>query len=225
MRVPINYLGNVPARTSYAGLAMTLLQILNLLGVAVFAISGALAAARKRLDLLGVVVVATVTGIGGGTVRDLLLNRHPIFWMREMDNLVAAFAGALVTLIYVRFKRPPERSLLIADALGLALFTIGGTQVAMAAALPAPIAVIMGVVTGVVGGVVRDILTAEIPVILRGGEFYATAAIVGATLYIILDAAGIPRPVPTALGMTSIALLRLGSILWGLQLPAFTSAE
>ena len=200
-------------------------QILSLAGVAVFAASGALAAGRKSLDLLGVVVIATVTAVGGGTVRDLLLDHHPIFWIRDTDNLIVAFAAALITLIYVRFFHPPERALLIADGLGLALFTISGTQMTAAAGLPATIAVIMGVVTGVVGGVIRDVLTAEIPLILRPGHLYATAAITGATLYLLLTALGVARPLPALIGMVSIALLRFASLIWKIQLPVFSLSD
>jgi uncharacterized membrane protein YeiH len=204
---------------------MSLLYVLNMLGVAVFAVSGVLAAGRKSLDLLGVVVIAIVTAIGGGTLRDLLLDRHPIFWIRETEYLWVILAASLLTLIYLRFRRPPSGSLLIADALGLALFTIGGTQVAVAAGVPGIIAVVMGVITGVAGGVVRDVLTAEIPLILRRGHLYASAAITGATLYLVLDAVGVPRPVPSLVGMTSVALLRFASILWGLELPVFTLSD
>ena len=201
---------------------MSLLYILNLAGVAVFAVSGVLAAGRKKLDLLGVLVVATVTAIGGGTLRDLLLDRHPIFWFEELEHLAAILTASLLTLVYLRFRRPPDRSLRIADALGLAVFTISGTQLAAAADLPGVIAIIMGVMTGVAGGVIRDTLLAEIPLIMRRGELYATAAITGATLYLLLVAAGLPGPLPTVLGMASVVLLRFASILWGLRLPAFT---
>lgn len=201
---------------------MTLVYLLSLLGVGVFAVSGALAAGRKSLDLLGVVVIAVVTAIGGGTVRDLLLDRHPIFWIQETEYLVVILAAALFTLVYVRFREPPERALLIADALGLALFTISGTQLAEAAGLSGMIAVIMGVITGVAGGIVRDVLTAEIPLILRRGNLYATAAIAGATVYLILKAVDVPRPVPSLTGMSVVVLLRFAAILWDLQLPVFT---
>jgi uncharacterized membrane protein YeiH len=203
---------------------MSILFVLNLLGAAVFAVSGVLAAGRKSLDLLGVLVIAIVTAIGGGTIRDLLLDRHPIFWFHETEHLLVIVTASLLTLLYLRFRRPPERSLLIADALGLALFTIGGTQVAAAAELPAVIAIIMGVITGVAGGVVRDILTAEIPLILRRGHLYATASISGATLYLLLVSVGAPRPLPTLAGMLAVVLLRFASILWGLKLPAFALA-
>lgn len=204
---------------------MTLFFILNLLGAGVFAISGVLAAGRKSLDLLGVLVVATVTAIGGGTLRDLLLNRHPIFWFREWEHLVVILAASLLTLAYLRFRRPPDRSLLVADALGLALFTVAGTEVAMAESLPGVICVIMGVMTGCAGGVVRDMLTAEIPLILRRGHLYATASITGGTLYLLLDQVGIARPLPMLAGMLAVVSLRLASIFWGLRLPVFTYAD
>ena len=201
---------------------MSLFYVLNLLGAAVFAVSGVLAAGRKGLDLLGVLVVAVVTAIGGGTLRDLLLDRHPIFWFREMEHLAVIAVASLLGVGYLRVRRPPERSLLIADALGLAVFTVTGAQVALAADLPAVIVVIMGVMTGVAGGVMRDILLAEIPLILRRGHLYATAAITGASLYLLLLAAELPGPLPTVLAMASIVGLRFASILWGLRLPGFT---
>src|SRR5690606_8966930 len=134
----------------------------------------------------GVLVIAVVTAIGGGTLRDLLLDRHPIFWFREMENLVVIVLAALLTPVYVRFRRAPERALLIADALGLAVFTISGTQLAWTAGLPGAIAVMMGVITGVAGGMMRDVLTTEIPLILRREHLYATAAIVGGSLFLLL---------------------------------------
>src|SRR5918998_745786 len=103
---------------------------MDLLGVAVFAVSGALAAGRKSLDLLGVLVIAVVTAIGGGTIRDLLLNRHPIFWIADPTYLVVICIAAALTIVYVRLRAPPGNSLLVADALGLALFTITGAQIA-----------------------------------------------------------------------------------------------
>jgi len=204
---------------------MTLSYLLSLLGVGVFAISGALAAGRKSLDLLGVLVIAVVTAIGGGTLRDLLLDRHPIFWIQQTEILVVILAAAAFTLVYVRFRDPPERALLIADAMGLALFTISGTQLAEAAGVAGVNAVIMGVITGVAGGVVRDVLTAEIPLILRRGNLYATASIAGAAAYLILKANGIPQPVSSLTGIGLIILLRLAAIVWNIRLPTFTVAE
>jgi hypothetical protein len=127
--------------------ARMVLFVLSLLGVAVFAASGALAAGRKHFDLLGVVVIALVTAIGGGTVRDLLLDRHPIFWVKDPSHLTVILASAALTLAYVRFRKPPLSALAFADALGLALFTISGAQVAEAQGLPWLTVIVMGTVT------------------------------------------------------------------------------
>jgi len=197
-----------------------IVYLLDLLGVTVFAISGALAAGRKSLDLLGVLVIAVVTAIGGGTLRDLLLDRHPIFWIADPTYLVVICIAALLTLAYVRLRHPPGNSLLIADALGLALFTIMGAQIAEAADLSPLIIVLMGTMTGVAGGVIRDVLSAEVPLILRR-DIYATAAIAGASLYLVLQEVGVAQTVSAIIGMAVIVLLRLLAILRGLRLPLF----
>src|SRR5918997_6548614 len=114
----------------------TMRYVLEMLGVAVFAMSGALAAGRKRLDLLGVIVISIVTAVGGGTLRDLLLGRHPVFWIADTTNIVVAVAAAALTLLYARVRVPPRNTLAVADALGLALFSVGGAQIAEQAGLP-----------------------------------------------------------------------------------------
>lgn len=197
-----------------------LLLILEFIGVGVFAVSGALAAGRKKLDLLGVVVIATVTALGGGTVRDVLLDRHPVFWIAQPRYLYVSLAAALVTVIYTRHFRPPDRSLAYADAVGLAMFTVSGAQIAQSLQLDAGVVVLMGAITGVVGGVIRDILTAEIPLILRRGRFYATAAIAGVIVYLLLELV-LPRNVAALAGMASIAALRIAAIHWALVLPVY----
>ena len=200
---------------------MTLVRLLDLVGIGVFAISGALAAGRKRLDLLGVFVLASVTAIGGGTVRDLLLDRQPIFWLADPTYLAVIVAAVAVTFTYVRWRRPPLASLLVADALGLALFSVAGAQIAERAGLPAISCILLGTVTGAAGGAVRDVLSMEIPLVLRSGYLYATAAIVGTGIYFILVAAGVARPVATLAGMTVVAGLRIVSIRWRLGLPVY----
>ncbi|MEQ1438383.1 trimeric intracellular cation channel family protein [Fontimonas sp. SYSU GA230001] len=202
----------------------SLLHFLDFAGVAVFAVSGALAAGRKSLDLLGVVVIAIVTSIGGGTLRDLLLDRTA-FWIADPRYLVTIIGAALFTVVYVRFRRPPDKALQYADALGLALFSIAGAQIAESSGLGGLIAVVMGTITGVFGGVLRDVLCAEIPMILRKGNIYATAAIAGASLYVVLQDAGLARPWAAAAGMATIAGLRIAAIAWNLTLPVFTLSE
>ena len=196
---------------------------MDLIAVGVFAVSGALAAGRKSLDLLGVVVIAVVTAIGGGTLRDLLLDRHPIFWIADPLYVIVIAGAALATVIWTRRFPPPGNSLVVADAIGLAMYSIVGAQVAQQAGLSAPIAVMMGTMTGTAGGMIRDVLTNDIPMILRPDmELYATAAIAGISLYLALEAAGAPR-VPAALaGMAAITALRFAAIGKNLKLPVFS---
>jgi uncharacterized membrane protein YeiH len=198
-----------------------ILYLLDLVGVAVFAVSGAIAAGRKRFDMLGVAVIATVTAIGGGTIRDVLLNRHPVFWIEDPTYLLVILSAAALTLLYARFRKPPRISLLIADALGLALFTISGAQVAEARNLSGPIVVVMGTITGTAGGLLRDVLSAEVPLLLRQTDLYATAAIAGATAYLALQDAGLEQRHAALVGMATVVGLRLAAILWRLRLPIF----
>ena len=186
-----------------------------------FAVSGALAAGRKSLDLLGVVVIATVTAVGGGTLRDLRLGRRP-FWMGDPVYLYVILGASALTLIYTRRYRPPDNLLLVADALGLAMFSLSGAQIAEKAGLPGIIVVVLGTMTGTAGGAVRDVLTAEIPLILRRGRIYATAAIAGIAFYLFLEHLGVPRTAASLCGMALIAVLRLAAIIWNLTLPVFT---
>jgi uncharacterized membrane protein YeiH len=197
--------------------------LLDLLGVGVFAVSGALAAGRKSLDLLGVVVIAVVTAIGGGTLRDLLLDRHPIFWIADPLYVVVITAAALATVAWSRRFHPPVNTLVIADALGLALFSISGAQIAQQAGVSPPIVVLLGTMTGTAGGMIRDVLTAEIPMILRPVmQLYATAAIAGIALYLVLEVIGVPRPPAAIAGMVFIAALRFAAIRGNLKLPVFS---
>lgn len=198
---------------------------LELLGVAVFAVSGVLAAGRKGLDVVGVAVIATVTAVGGGTLRDLLLDRHPTFWIADTTYLWVILGATALTLGYVRFWIATRRALLVADALGLAFFTIAGVQIAEQAGVPDLIALLMGTITGVAGGVFRDVLTAEIPLVMRPGRLYATAAIVGAASYVLLVRWGITPDAAALVGMAAIAGLRLAAILWRLELPVIRLPE
>ena len=196
-------------------------HFLDLAGVAVFAVSGVLAARSRGLDLFGVIVIAAITAIGGGTLRDLLLNRYPIFWITDAQYLTVIIASALLTVGYVRLRPPPGNALLVADALGLALFALSGAQVAEGAQCPAIIVVLMGTITGVTGGVLRDVMTAQVPVILRR-DVYATAAIAGVAVYLLLQTFGVQRSQAFGAGMVVVVALRLLAIRWGLRLPIFS---
>lgn len=196
------------------------LYVLDLLGVAVAAVSGALAAGRIGLDLLGVVVFASITAVGGGTLRDLLMNRHPIFWIADVRYLMVIGAAALLTVGWARALPPPGSALLVADALALALFGMSGAQIAEGAGLSPAIVVLMGTMTGVAGGVLRDVLSGEIPLVFRR-DIYATAAIAGISLYLVLQAMGARRSWAFAAGLCVIAGMRLLSIVRSWQLPVF----
>lgn len=200
---------------------MTLTATFELLGVAVFAVSGALAAGRKSLDLIGVMVIALVTATGGGTLRDVMLDRA-VFWMVRPEFLIVTLVAALLTVPYVRFAQPPARFLLYADALGLALFCITGAQITLALGHGGLIAVVMGTITGVFGGVLRDVLCNEIPVILRKGPMYASAAILGCTLFALLRHADVDARLAASAGMLSIAVSRIVALVFDLKLPVFS---
>lgn len=198
-----------------------ILYVLNLIGVAVFASSGTLAAGRKGFDLMGVAVISIVTAVGGGTIRDVLLDRHPVFWIADPLYLWTAFASAASTLVYVQHRNPPDNALLVADALGLALFGLAGAQIAEDLGLAGIIALLMGTITGVAGGVVRDVLTGEIPLLFRASEtLYATPAIIGITAYLALEELQAGRPVASLVGMVIIVAIRFAAIFWKLRLPA-----
>jgi len=197
-----------------------LLYVLDLAGVAVFAVSGALAAGRKRMDLLGVIVIAFVTAIGGGTIRDLLLARHPIFWLQDTTYLAVIIVTAVATPLYVRFCGAPGKTLLVADALGLAVFTVIGAQIAERDNLPGIIVAMVAAITGAAGGVVRDVLCTEVPVILRE-DIYATAALAGAAVYLLAKKAALDATTGMLMAMATVVVLRLAAILWGLHLPRF----
>jgi uncharacterized membrane protein YeiH len=201
-----------------------ILYLLDLLGVAVFAISGALAAGRKSLDLLGVVVIAVVTAVGGGTTRDLLLDRHPVFWIGDPTYLLVILIASLLTIWYTQYKDPPEKALLIADALGLAVFTILGAQITQEVVSNKVIIVIMAAITGTVGGLIRDVLSNEIPLILKR-DIYATAALAGASIYLLLQITNLDSTLNIIVGMLIVVGLRLAAIQWNLHLPRFKLEE
>lgn len=193
----------------------------DLFGVAVFAISGALMAGRKSMDLFGVLVIAIVTSLGGGTLRDTILDNHPVVWIRDDLYILVAVLAALGTIAWVRLTRPiNETGLLVADAFGLAIFTVIGTQVALAQSVPISAAVIMGVMTGVAGGVIRDIICNEIPLIFQR-EVYATACIVGSLVYIGLYRLDTPADLDVAIAVSTVLAIRLAAIRWHLALPRF----
>ena len=195
-----------------------LLYYLDLAGVAVFAASGVLAARDRELDLLGLLMVATLTAIGGGTLRDLLLDRHPIFWIVDTSYLIVIIAATLATILYLRLRPPPGMGFLLADALGLALFAMSGAKLTLTAGHSPIIVVLMGTMTGVTGGVLRDVVTARVPLVMQK-EIYATAAIIGIVVYLLLQSSGVAPAIAFGSGITTVVLLRVLAVRWGLNLP------
>jgi uncharacterized membrane protein YeiH len=202
--------------------ASAALYVASLLGVAVAAVSGALGAGRKGFDLMGVVVLAMATAIGGGTLRDLLVDRRPIFWVADPAYVLVVLAAAGGTVLYARFRDPPWQVLLAADAVMLAFFTISGARAAEEVTRPAVIVVTMATITGSAGGVIRDVLSRDVPLLFRPSEpLYATASIVGATLYLALQRAGVRVEAAAGAGMAAVLLLRFASVRWRWRLPRF----
>ena len=203
---------------------MMLLRLLDLFGVVVFAISGTLTAGRKRMDILGVYVIAIVTAIGGGTLRDVLLNRPQIFWFHDTTYIYLILITVTLTMLYTHFFRPPGTTLLLADALGLAVFTVIGTQIGLDLALPTIVVLMIATITSVAGGVIRDILCAEIPLILRQ-EVYFSTVIAGSLVYLLLNRSGAPITVTTILAMCTVMGLRIAAIFLHLQFPRYELNE
>jgi uncharacterized membrane protein YeiH len=201
-----------------------LLYWIVLAAVAVNALTGVLDAGRKNMDLVGVVMVGTATALGGGTVRDVLLQR-PVFWLGEQVYLIVAVATTLVIFFAVRGLRLPPRLFLIPDAIGLALFTIVGTQIALQWQAPWLAASLLGVITGVVGGVVRDVLCNEVPLVFVRGELYVTAAWIGAMVLIGLQALGVSPVAAAWAGMATVLAIRLAAMAFRITLPTYSSRE
>ena len=191
------------------------------LGVAVFAVTGVLAAKNKRVDLFGVIVLALVTALGGGTLRDLIL-RTDLFWMSDTSFVLTASATAAVTFVAARCWEPPASLLLVLDAFGLALFTMLGTEKALIFSASNIAAVVLGVITGVAGGMMRDVLTGEVPLVLRAGIYlYATAALCGAVVFVTLTPLISSRLAVESVSVAVTLSLRLAAIRWRLRLPEF----
>jgi uncharacterized membrane protein YeiH len=199
-----------------------LVAALDYIGVAVFAASGALKASQKEMDLVGFILIATVTGIGGGTLRDLLLGLQPVFWITHIEYIVICGVVAIVTFFAAHQLARRDRWLVWADAVGLATFCIGGASLTIATGASLLVAVLMGVMTACFGGVIRDVLCGEIPMILRR-EIYATAAAAGATTYVVVQALPGLESFAAASGFVVALAARGAAIVWKLSLPAYKS--
>lgn len=193
---------------------------LELAGVFVFAVSGALVASRKQLDVFGFLFVATVTGIGGGTLRDLLLGQAPVFWVERPHYLWLTGAAGLLVYFVAPAVQSRYRLLLWADAAGLAVFAASGTVIAQAAGAPAGVAILMGAISATFGGLLRDVVCGETPLLLRK-EIYITAAAAGSGLMVLLGELGLPADVGYLACVVVTFAVRGLAIRFGLSLPPY----
>lgn len=189
------------------------------LAVAVSAAAAVFEAGKKRFDLFGMMVIALAAALGGGSLRDVLLDR-PVFWIADQTYLLVALGTALASFIVARWQALPPRFFLLPDAAGLALFTILGTKIAWLLGMPWLVASLMGVITGVVGGILRDILCNEEPLVFQG-TLYATAAWLGALSFIVMLEFSVSSDIAALAAGLLILSLRLAAIYWRLELPKY----
>jgi uncharacterized membrane protein YeiH len=197
----------------------TFITILDFLGVAVFAVTGALVASRKQMDVVGFALLATVTGIGGGTLRDLILG-IPVFWVQKPVYVGVCLAVAVIAFFTAHIPHSRYRLLLQLDAVGLSFFCVVGAEVALAAGAGPFIAIIMGVMTATFGGIMRDILGGEVPIILRK-EIYATAALAGACVFTALAVWGGLGIAASLAGFLACFVIRAMALRRGWSLPPY----
>ena len=197
---------------------MTVLYVLDLIGTAAFAASGAWVAIRCRMDLFGVLVLGLVTAVGGGTLRDLLVGDLPPFSLQDETYLYIAIVAALVVFACRNRFQAVERPLLILDAVGLGTFAVIGTTKALDFQLGFLGASLMGVMTCTAGGVIRDVLANQVPLILRK-EVYASACLAGSALLVALEHFGAARPTAALLAAATVILVRLLAIQYNWSLP------
>ena len=194
--------------------------ILDWLGVIVFAMTGALVASRNQMDAVGFVLLGTVTGVGGGTIRDLLLDIHPIVWVEQPGYILLCVAVSLIAFFTAHLVQSRHRWILWLDAIGLALFAAMGAERAISAGAYPVVAIVMGIITACFGGIVRDILGQERSIIFSY-EIYVTAALAAATAYVCAHGLGAPRKLALSAGIILGFTLRSGALVFGWSLPRY----
>lgn len=197
-----------------------MLQFLFIIGITVEAMTGALAAGRKNMDIMGAILIGMVTALGGGAVRDLITDRHPLSWIEHPGYVVITASAAALTIIFSKWIRRLARVFLILDALGLAAFSVIGTKIGMDLHYSPIIIAIIAMINGCCGGMLRDILCNDVPLVLRK-ELYAIVALFASTMYMTLH-----HFVPTWVGIEFVTvalafLLRVAAIYWHLEMPKF----
>ena len=190
---------------------MPLVKLIEIMAILVGAFSGFVEARSKKMDVVGVFTVAFITAFGGGTLRDILLDQRPLFWVIHQEYAILIFVLALIATPLIRTLRRivSERLIVVADALGLGLFSVAGVAAALGAGMPLFIASMMGVITGTFGGVLRDIVCNEIPMVLRDGRPYAICAFAGCWVYLLMQKVGVPPEISLWSSAFLITLLRL----------------
>lgn len=202
---------------------MSLIALLDYASVFIFALTGALVASRQQLDIVGFAFVACLTAVGGGTVRDVLMDRNPIFWIAQPSYIGVACAAALLVFLTAHLFESRLKTLIWLDSFALAVAVPAGTGVALSLGQPVLVVVLMGTITGCMGGLLRDVVLDDVPLVLKQGELYVTAAFAGATV------AAFTRPyfpdalVPLMLCAGATWALRAGSLAFGWRLPVYKS--
>ena len=214
---------DVAGNVSSALDALHALPLIDLIAVAVFAVTGALTASRKQLDVVAFVWLGVVTGVGGGTLRDLLLG-VPVFWINQPAFVVVSTAASVMVFLLAHLPLSRYRVILWLDAVGLAFVAVAGAEKALAAGAGATIAVVMGVITAAVGGIVRDVLGQEPSILLRK-EIYITAALLGAVTYVLALGLGSTQVVAQTLGIALAFSLRALAIVRGWSLPTYRARQ
>lgn len=202
---------------------MTILQGLDYAAVFIFGLTGALAASRAQLDIVGFVFLACLTAVGGGTLRDVILNRDQVFWVADPGMILSACIAAALVFLTAHLLESRLRALEWLDALALSVAVPAGVGVALGLGQSWPVVVIMGVATGSFGGLMRDVVCNELPLILKKGELYATAAFSGALAATIADALGASTLLALLICALTTFALRAGSMLFGWCLPVYKS--
>jgi len=188
---------------------------MNYLGDVVFAVSGALTAGRHKMDIMGYVLIGTITGIGGGTLRDLLLGRK-VWWISNPDELILCVVASIIAFFFISLAKNNNRSIVWLDAVGLGAFAVVGCHVGLICGAPFVVAVFMGMLTATGGGVIRDVLTNTKPMILSAGQLYATAALGGSFVYALMITQQASPLLAQALGFLTVLALRTASIVYGI---------
>jgi uncharacterized membrane protein YeiH len=203
---------------------MSIFDFLDLVGTAAFAISGALFAIKKRMDSFGVLIIAFVTAVGGGTLRDMLIGADTITWMKDLNYIYVIFISVVLAIVFRKKIGYLSKSLFLFDTIGLGIFTIIGTEIGLQNDFHPMICVALGMITATFGGVIRDTLSNEIPLIFQK-EIYATACIIGATTYLILNEFQIDHNLIHVLTTLMVITVRLIAVKFKLKLPTFYSSE